>query len=75
MQKSIAKDDEFMVIFRTFFPKLKEEDVKAYSASFRAIFFTAAYEREIGGDYKKILRMLIKGIVMQMWENNYDDNN
>lgn len=75
VQKSIAKDDEFMVIFKTFFPKLKEEDVKAYSASFRAIFFTAAYEREIGGDYKKILRMLIKGIVMQMWENNYDDNN
>lgn len=75
VQKSIAKDDDFIVIFQSIFPNLKEEDLKIYSASFRAIFFTAAYEREIGVDYKKILRLLIRGTVMQMWENNYDDNN
>lgn len=75
VQKSIAKDDDFIVIFQSIFPNLKEEDLKIYSASFRAIFFTAAYEREIGGNYKKILRLLIRGTVMQMWENNYDDNN
>ncbi len=71
---SISKDNEFISIFKTLFQNISEEKIEIYSASFRAIFFTASYKREVGCSYEMVLKMLIKGIVLQMWEENYDRN-
>ena len=67
---SISKDDDFIVIFLQLFPHMDREKLQLYSAAFRAIFFTAAYKREIGDDYESVLKLLIQGIVLQMWEEN-----
>lgn len=65
----ISKDDNFCVIFRELFPALKPEALKNYSAALRALFFTAAYQREVGENYDVALKLLIRGLVMQMWED------
>lgn len=70
VEQHISKDDEFLSIFRELFPAMKPEKLKNYSAAFRAIFFTASYQREIGEHYDYALNLLIKGLVMQMWEDN-----
>ena len=66
----ISKDDDFLVLFCTLFPNISADRLKDYSASFRAIFFTAAYQREIGENYDRALKMMIKGLVIQMWEES-----
>ncbi len=67
---SISRDDDFIVIFLKLFPHMDREKLQLYSAAFRAIFFTAAYKREIGDDYESVLKLLIQGIVLQIWEEN-----
>lgn len=69
---SISKDDDFLAIFTLLFPNMKNDKVQLYSAAFRAIFFTAAYKREIGYDYDNVLKLLIQGVVLQIWENHCD---
>jgi AcrR family transcriptional regulator len=68
----ISKDDEFLGIFNQIFPSIKEETLKDYSAALRALFFTAAYKREIGNNFDNALKLLIRGLVQQMWEVQYD---
>lgn len=68
VMQHIAQDDDFLVIFCQLFPAIEKESLKTYSAAFRALFFTAAYKREIGVEYDNALNLLIKGMVMQMWE-------
>ena len=65
----ISKDDSFCLIFQELFPSLKPEVLKNYSAALRALFFTAVYQREVGENYDAALKLLIRGLVMQMWED------
>ena len=69
--ESISKDDDFLVILKHLFPEMPESDIKKYSSAFRALFFTAMYRREIG-EYDDALKVLIKGVVIQMWEGKND---
>ena len=64
----ISKDDEFLTAFSVLFPSMDETALKKYSAAYRAVFFTAIYRREIGEYFDDALKMLIKGLVLQMWE-------
>lgn len=64
----ISKDDEFLSVFCELFPSMEPEKLAEYSAAFRAVFFTASYQREIGECYDQALKLLINGLVMQMWE-------
>lgn len=50
-------------------PQLKGVNVKAISAALRAVFLTMLYKKEIGEEiYDDALRILIYGIVWQMFE-------
>ncbi|MDP4125179.1 MAG: TetR/AcrR family transcriptional regulator [Bacillota bacterium] len=52
-------------------PQLNGIDVKAMSAALRAVFLTMLYKKEIGEDvYDDALRILIYGIVLQMFEGD-----
>ena len=65
-----AMDDNFSVeqLFMAA-PKLKAKNIKAYSAALRGIFMTMLYKHEIGEDvFEDALRILINGVVMQMFE-------
>lgn len=68
---SIQKDEDFLFMLQGLFPKMTDIKVRHYSSAFRALFFTAAYKREIG-DFDEALKLLIKGLVMQMWEVQND---
>lgn len=68
----IARDDDFLTVFRELFPAMQPKILADYSAAFRAVFFTAAYQREIGEGYDRALRLLIRGLVIQMWEDRDD---
>lgn len=68
VENHISKDDEFLSVFKILFPSLSRESLSIYSASFRALFFTVSYKREIGEYFELSLRHLISGIVREMWE-------
>lgn len=68
----IAKDDEFLSVFRKLFPSMTDDNLSNFSAAFRAIFFTVSYRREIGENYDSALKLLIKGLVTQMWSDKND---
>ena len=55
---------------------MSTEEVKVYSAAFRGLFFTAAYKREIGEElYDEALKLLIKGLVLQMCSEREEGRN
>ena len=60
------EDEDFFTLFKTLFPRLNKEQIKLYSASTRALFFTLFYEREIGEDYESVLKLLLRGLADQM---------
>lgn len=66
VSEHISKDDDFCEIFRELFPQRTTEELNVYSAALRAIFFTAAYKREIGENFDEALKLLIRGLVVQM---------
>ncbi len=63
-----TEDDTFFMIFKTLIPKMSEIKIKDYSAAFLALFFTVSYKREIGDNYEEVLKILIRGVVIQMME-------
>jgi AcrR family transcriptional regulator len=68
---SISKDDEFLMMLSHLFPQMHEQEIKTFSSAFRALFLTAMYKREIG-DYDDALKLLIRGLVIQMLEEKND---
>lgn len=74
VKEHVEKDDEFFTLFKYIFPNLNDSSIKKYSASFRAIFFTIMFKREIGDEFTEVINILIKGIVNQMWSENDDSN-
>lgn len=72
VKESISKDDDFLLLFCELFPNMPKEKLVYYSGAFRALFFTIVYKREIGDSYDQALRLLIKGVVIQMWEDKND---
>ncbi len=71
VEQSISKDNDLLLMLQYLFPKMTIAQVAHYSSAFRALFFTAAYKREIG-EYDEALKLLIKGLVIQMWEVQND---
>lgn len=65
----IEKDDDFLQVFARLFPHLTKQELAAYSAAFRGIFFTAGHQREIGECYEEALHLLVRGLVLQMWSS------
>lgn len=74
VKEHISKDDDFLTVFRTLFPAMSMEQLQTYSAAFRAIFFTATYQREIGDEFQQALKILIRGLVIQMKEDSNDNH-
>ena len=68
--KNHAVNDNFSVeqLF-TVAPSLKGKNIEAFSAALRGIFMTMLYKKEIGEDvFDEALRILIHGVVLQMFE-------
>ena len=71
VEKHIVTDNEYLAAFRVMYPGLTDAALASYSAALRAVFCTAAYRREIGEQFDAALRLLVRGLVMQMdAENN-----
>lgn len=68
VSEHINKDDDFLNLFKELFSTLSNDNLKYFSAAFRALFFTACYKREIGENYENALKLLIKGLVIQMFD-------
>lgn len=70
IRQHIASDNESLAAFRALFPGLTDAKLTQYSAAFRAIFCTVSSRCEIGSEYDAALRLLIRGLVLQMDEEN-----
>lgn len=68
IENHILKHYELLSVFCEMFPSMEADELANYSAAFRSIFFTATYQREIGECYDSALKILIKGLVIQMWD-------
>ncbi len=63
----IREDDLEILVFKTIFPNMREEDLQTYSAAFRGIFMMGSYAREIGYDsFLPAVRVLVRGLIMQV---------
>jgi AcrR family transcriptional regulator len=64
------EQDDFLIekIF-SLVPDMKDKDVETFSTAFRNIFFTMIYKKELGEkNYDESLKMLIRGLVIQLLE-------
>ncbi|MDD3335666.1 MAG: TetR/AcrR family transcriptional regulator [Eubacteriales bacterium] len=68
--RHIDLDDDFCHVFGLLFPKLAAERLDDYSAAFRAVFFMPGHRREIGSCWQAAQKLLIRGLIMQMWEES-----
>lgn len=67
----VQKDDLSIEQFRTMLPSMKTEDIKIFSAVFRAIFLSMLHKHEIGEDtFDDALKIMIHGIVIQMFKGD-----
>ena len=63
------RDREAMSRMFAAFPNMKQERVATFSAAFRGVFLTLLLKDEIGAEsYDDALRILIRGIALQMME-------
>ncbi len=68
-QAHIEKDDSSMELLLSMMPGVNTEKIKPISAAFRAVCLSMLHRREIGEDvFDEALRMMIRGIVIQMFE-------
>lgn len=72
LAQQVSQDDHFFGLWREVFPTIAPERIRPFSAAFRALFFTGIYTREIGDAYDEALRVLIHGLVLQLWEESDD---
>lgn len=71
VEDHVNKDDLSIERFLTMLPNTKTENIKTFSAAFRAIFLSMLHKREIGEDaFDDALKILIHGIVIQMFEGD-----
>ena len=64
------RDKEAMSRMFAAFPNMKQEQVAAFSAAFRGAFLTMLLKDEIGAEaYDDALRIMIRGIALQMMES------
>ncbi|TCW60022.1 TetR/AcrR family transcriptional regulator [Treponema sp. J25] len=63
------KDDFSMEQLIAMAPGIKGDSIKKYSAAMRAIFLSMLHKHEIGEEvFEDALRLMIRGVVMQMFE-------
>ena len=63
------RDKEAMSRMFAAFPNMQQEQVATFSAAFRGVFLTLLLKDEIGAEsYDDALRVLIRGIALQMME-------
>lgn len=75
LSKEIQHDTDFLAGWITVFSGITPEQCLHYSAAFRAIFLTGVFRREIGPYADDALRLMIRGLVVQLWEVRSDSNN
>jgi AcrR family transcriptional regulator len=68
LEAHALKDDLSIENFLKMAPALKEEEVRAFSAAFRAVFLSMIHKREIGEEvFDDALKLMIHGLVVQMF--------
>lgn len=58
----------FSKILKSLFPQMSEISIQNFSVAFTILFHSASYKRQIGDAYEAALRILIRGVVIQMME-------
>ncbi len=70
VEEHFKNDDMDFSAITAIIPGIDEEKTAVYTAAARALFFTIAYRREIGGEiFDDALRLCLRGLVMQMLED------
>ncbi|NCB51674.1 MAG: TetR/AcrR family transcriptional regulator [Clostridia bacterium] len=68
------KDDLSVEKLAAMVPGINAEDIKVFSAALRGIFLSLLYKREVGEEvFDEALRVMIRGVVIQMFEGEKND--
>lgn len=66
LREHLLHDEDHTAKIIELFAQGKTIDVEAISGGFRAVFFSMLYKEQLGNDFKKSLRTLIRGLVIQI---------
>lgn len=75
LTQEIQRDTDFLAGWITVFSGITPEQCLHFSAAFRAIFLSGVFAREIGPYAPDALRLMIRGLVVQLWEVRDDSGN
>lgn len=75
MNQEVQRDTDFLAKWITIFSGITPEQCLHFSAAFRAIFLSGTFKREIGPFAADALRLMVRGLVIQMWEVRNDSGN
>lgn len=73
--QEVHRDTDFLAQWITVFSGITPEQCLYFSAAFRAIFLSSVFQREIGPYAHEALRLMVRGLVMQLWEVRDDSGN
>lgn len=70
--QEVHRDTDFLAQWITVFSDITTDQCLQYSAAFRAIFLSGVFRREIGPYASDALRLMVRGLVLQLWEASND---
>lgn len=72
LTQEVQRDTDFLAQWITVFSGITPEQCLYFSAAFRAVFLSSVFRREIGPFASEALRLMVRGLVMQLWEARDD---
>lgn len=69
----LLQDEDMVAQLIRFIPSAAEKDTAVYSAAFRGVFLMTLQKAELGESYEEALRLLIRGISIQLTEEENHD--
>ena len=69
----LSNDDDLMEKLIAMIPNSKNINIKIYSGAFRGIFLFLMYKSQIGENFDDVLKLTIRGIVIQMLGDDKND--
>lgn len=67
LEEHFAHDTSMIEKVMEQLPMKASIDIEVLSAAFRAIYLTSMHKEEIGTEYDKVLRIMVQGLVMQIF--------
>lgn len=73
LEEHLTKDNDMIEKIIAILPAAKGKDPQLYSAAFRSAFFLLLHKQEIGPQFDEVLKLNLRGLVIQLLGGNDND--